>query len=159
MYLSPLASYMFRLSHPHYVIFSVLLILPHFYVQILSSLSCVKTHISVVPLRCETEFQTYKDQTHTHEGVSRSFRTDSIAKYTLTLINTRWETTQRVMAANLIRLTHKIAMQPHLVAESCTICSSRSRRPVRKLLVTPLYLHTLCYITDIFLSGDLLCVL
>jgi len=25
------------------------------------------------------------------------------------------------------------------VAESCTICSSRSRRPVRKLLVTPSY--------------------
>jgi len=28
-------------------------------------------------------------------------------------------------------------MQGHLVAESCTICGSRSRRPVRKLLVTP----------------------
>jgi hypothetical protein len=27
--------------------------------------------------------------------------------------------------------THKIAIQLHLVAESCTICSSRSRRPVR----------------------------
>jgi hypothetical protein len=45
------------------------------------------------------------------------------------------------MAANLTRLTHKIAIQLHLVAESCTICSSRSRRPVRKLLDT-LSTHT-----------------
>jgi hypothetical protein len=30
------------------------------------------------------------------------------------------------MAAELTRLTHKIAMQLHLVAESCTICSSGS---------------------------------
>jgi hypothetical protein len=30
------------------------------------------------------------------------------------------------MAAKLVRLTHKIAIQLHLVAESCTICSSRS---------------------------------
>jgi hypothetical protein len=42
------------------------------------------------------------------------------------------------MAANLTRLTHKIAIQLHLVAESCsTICSSSSRRPFRKLLDTP----------------------
>jgi hypothetical protein len=40
------------------------------------------------------------------------------------------------MAAKLTILTHKIAIQLHLVAESCTICSSRSRRPVRKRLVT-----------------------
>jgi hypothetical protein len=38
------------------------------------------------------------------------------------------------MAAKLTRLTHKIAMQLHLVTENCTICSSRCRRPVRKLL-------------------------
>jgi hypothetical protein len=43
------------------------------------------------------------------------------------------------MAAKLTRLTHKIAIQLHLVAESCSICSSRSRRPVRKLLYTPSY--------------------
>jgi hypothetical protein len=43
------------------------------------------------------------------------------------------------MAAKLTRLTHEIAIQLHLVAESCTICSSRSRRPVRKLLDTPSY--------------------
>jgi hypothetical protein len=41
--------------------------------------------------------------------------------------------------AKLTRLTHKIAIQLHLVAESCTICGSRSRRPVRKLLDTPSY--------------------
>jgi hypothetical protein len=43
------------------------------------------------------------------------------------------------MAAKLIRLTHKIAIQLLLVAESCTICSSPSRRPVRKLLDTRIY--------------------
>jgi hypothetical protein len=53
--------------------------------------------------------------------------------------NTCWEATPRVMAARLTRLTHKIAIQLHLVAESCIFCSSRSRRPVRKLLDTPLY--------------------
>jgi hypothetical protein len=45
------------------------------------------------------------------------------------------------MVAKLARLTHKIAIQLHLVAESCTICSSHSRRPVRKLLYTPSYTH------------------
>jgi hypothetical protein len=43
------------------------------------------------------------------------------------------------MVAKLPRLSHKIVIQLYLVAESCTICSSRSRRPVRKLLDTPLY--------------------
>jgi hypothetical protein len=43
------------------------------------------------------------------------------------------------MATELTRLTHRIAIQLHLVAESCTIYSSRSRRPVRKLLDTPSY--------------------
>jgi len=43
------------------------------------------------------------------------------------------------MAAKLTRLTHKIAIQLHVVAGSCTICSSRSRRTVRKLLDTPSY--------------------
>jgi hypothetical protein len=65
----------------------------------------------------------------------------SITKYTLTTINTRWEATERVMAAKLNRLTHKIVMQLHLVAKSCIICSSRSRRPVRKLLYTPSYIR------------------
>jgi hypothetical protein len=44
------------------------------------------------------------------------------------------------MAEKLTRLTHKIAIQLHLVAESCTICSYCSRRPVRKLLDTPSYI-------------------
>jgi len=43
------------------------------------------------------------------------------------------------MAAKLTRLTHKIAIYLHVVAESCTICSSRSWRPVRKILDTPSY--------------------
>jgi len=43
------------------------------------------------------------------------------------------------LVAELTRLTHKIAIQQHLMVESCTICSSRSRRPVRKLLITPSY--------------------
>jgi hypothetical protein len=39
------------------------------------------------------------------------------------------------MAVKLTGLNHKVATQLRLVAESCTICSSRSsRRPVRKLL-------------------------
>jgi hypothetical protein len=77
-----------------------------------------------------------------YECVSKSFRTWSITKYTLITINTRWEATQRVMAAKLTRLSDKIVIQLHLLAESCTICSSRSRRPVRKLLDTPSYVIT-----------------
>jgi hypothetical protein len=42
-----------------------------------------------------------------YEGVSKSFRTESITKYVLTTINTRLEATQRVMAAKLTRLSHK----------------------------------------------------
>jgi hypothetical protein len=78
----------------------------------------------------------YWDSTLIYEGVSKSFRTESITKYTLTTINTRWEATQSAKAAILTRLTHKIAIQLHLVAESYTFCSSRSRLPVRKLLDT-----------------------
>jgi len=47
------------------------------------------------------------------------------------------------MTAKLTRLTHKIAMQLHLLAESCMIRSSRSRRPVWKLLDTPSYMHSM----------------
>jgi len=42
-----------------------------------------------------------------------------------------------VIAAVLTRLTHKTVIQLHLMAEYCTIFSSRSRRPVRKLLIHP----------------------
>jgi len=45
----------------------------------------------------------------------------------------------KVSAAKLTRLTHKIAIQLLLGAESCAICSSRSRRPVQKLLDSPSY--------------------
>jgi hypothetical protein len=76
---------------------------------------------------------TWKVSMGKYEGVSKSFRTESVIKYMLTTINTHWEATQRVMVAKLTRLTHKIVMQLHLVAESCSICSSRSRRLVRKL--------------------------
>jgi hypothetical protein len=70
-----------------------------------------------------------------YEGVSKSFRTESITKYTLTTINNCWEAKQRIMAAKHSRLTHKIALQLHLMAECSAIYSFRSRRPVRKLLV------------------------
>jgi hypothetical protein len=80
-----------------------------------------------------------RSQVCSYEGVPKSFRTESITKYTLTNMNTRWDVTQRVMAAKLIRRTHKIAIYLHLVAESCTIFSSRSRSPVRKRLDTLSY--------------------
>jgi hypothetical protein len=41
------------------------------------------------------------------------------------------------MAAKVTKLTHKIAIKLHLVAQGCTIFSSRAKRPVRKLLDTP----------------------
>jgi hypothetical protein len=44
------------------------------------------------------------------------FRTESITKYAPATINTRWEATQRDMAAKLTRLAHKIAIQLHLMA-------------------------------------------
>jgi len=46
------------------------------------------------------------------------------------------------MAAKLTRLTHKIAKQLRLVAESSIICSSSFRRPVWKLLDTPSYTYS-----------------
>jgi len=46
------------------------------------------------------------------------------------------------MAAKLTRVTHNIAIQLHLVVESCTICSSHSRRPIWKHLDTPSYLQS-----------------
>jgi hypothetical protein len=52
------------------------------------------------------------------------------------------------MEEKLTRLTHEIAIQLHLVAESFTICGSRSRRPVRKLLDTTSYLYIVIIIED-----------
>jgi hypothetical protein len=60
------------------------------------------------------------------------------------------------MAAKLTRLTHKIAIQLHLVAESCTICSSRSTRPVRKLLVTASFVNQCSVRIDTVFKWNLL---
>jgi hypothetical protein len=49
------------------------------------------------------------------------------------------------MAAKLTKLTHKIAIQMHVVAKTCTICSTRSGRPVRELLDTASYLFLFLY--------------
>jgi hypothetical protein len=78
-----------------------------------------------------------------YDCVSKSFRTESINAYTLTFGITHWGAARKFMAAKLTRLTHK-AIQLHLVVESCTICSSRFRRPVRKLLDTPATSHLWC---------------
>jgi len=45
------------------------------------------------------------------------------------------------MVAKLTILTKKLAIQLHVVAENCTLCSSRSRRSVRKVLDTPSYVN------------------
>jgi hypothetical protein len=93
-----------------------------------------------------------------YESVSRSFRTESVTKYTLTFGITRWEAIQRVVVAKLTTLTHKIAIQLHLVAEICTTCSSRSRWPVRKLLDTPSYIKVLWNIKQTVVHQEYLSV-
>jgi len=70
-----------------------------------------------------------------YEGVSKSFRTEAITKWIT--INNSWEATQKVMTAKLTRLIHKKRIQLYPVAESCTVCSSRYRRPVWKFSDTP----------------------
>jgi len=87
-----------------------------------------------------------------YKCVSRSFQTELITKSTTT---TCWEATQRVTVAKLTRLTHKIATQLHVVADSCSNCSSHSRQPVRKLLYTPTYTIS----TYFFLTQRQLCCL
>jgi hypothetical protein len=87
-------------------------------------------------ISCDKIHKKRKDNSQSIGGVCKSFRTEKITKYMLTFGITPWEATQRVMAVKLTRLTHKMAIQLHLVAEICTICSSRSRRPFRKLLDT-----------------------
>jgi hypothetical protein len=54
------------------------------------------------------------------------------------------------MAGKLSRLTHKITLQLHLVAESHTICSSCSRQPVQKLLDTPSYVNLFIILYGIY---------
>jgi len=63
------------------------------------------------------------------------------------------------MAAKLTRLTYKMAVKPHLVVQSCTICSSRSRRQVRKLLDAPSYIFFSCHGLTLLASVFLLKVL
>jgi len=53
-----------------------------------------------------------------------------------------------VIEAKLIRLTNKIAIQLYLMAESCTVCSSRARRPVWKLWIHPRIRHTDSYVPE-----------
>jgi hypothetical protein len=91
------------------------------------------------------------DAFRTYEVASKSFRTESITKYTLTFGITRCcPPFQRVMAAKLTGLTHKIAIQLHLVTESCTICSPRSWRPVWKLLDTPSHSFRYSFGPDVY---------
>jgi hypothetical protein len=45
------------------------------------------------------------------------------------------------MVTKLTRVTHKIVIQLHLMADSYIIYSFRSRRPARKLSDTPSYVH------------------
>jgi hypothetical protein len=59
--------------------------------------------------------------------------------------------------AKLTRLTHKIAIQLHQVAESCIICISRSRQPVLKLLDTLLYAHQSGIFNNLSLLGFMKC--
>jgi len=54
--------------------------------------------------------------------------------------------------AKLTTLTHKIAIQLCLVTESCTISSSRSRRPVREILDTTSYLLRGCVALGVLLT-------
>jgi hypothetical protein len=58
------------------------------------------------------------------------------------------------MAAKLIRLTYKIAIQLHLVAKSCTICSSRSKWLVRKLLDTPWHYRSISFCQGVFFFSN-----
>jgi hypothetical protein len=88
---------------------------------------------SAVRLYSHTFRYTIKRVTGDIRRCIKTFRDWVTTKYMLTFGITRWEATQRVMAAKLTRLTHKIAIQLHLVAENCTICISRSRWPARKL--------------------------
>jgi len=76
----------------------------------------------------------------------------------LTITNTHSEVTQRGTAAKLTILTQKIATQLHLVADSCTICSSQSRRPVQKHSDTPSYIIKACTLENINSNCSNMCI-
>jgi hypothetical protein len=120
-------------------------------------------HPTLVSMFVYCRHKSVVDSRDIYKIVSKSFRTESITKWTTT-INTRWKATQRVMAAKLNRLTHKIAIRLHLVVESCIIYSSHSRRPVgnfwihpRMLLLTML-INSTCIVPRKGLNYFLLCV-
>jgi hypothetical protein len=117
---------------------------------IASSIIYLRSCLSVqLPLARIVAYLAGSDYT-TYDGVSKSFRTGSMTKYPLTFGITHCEATERVMVAKLTRLTHRIAIQMHLVAESCTMSRSRSRRPVRKLLDTPSYIDLFCFVLGLY---------
>jgi len=62
------------------------------------------------------------------------------------------------MAAKLTRLTHKIAIQLQLVAESSTVCSSHSRPSVRKLLDARSYIvyYITLFLLELLIAGYLI---
>jgi hypothetical protein len=80
----------------------------------LKSILIVSSQPHVMPSQRILPFIYSTKTIHAYEGVSKSFRTQSITKQTT--INTHWEATQGVLEAKLTRLTHKIAIQLHLVA-------------------------------------------
>jgi len=77
------------------------------------------------------------DMTTRNDGVSKSFRTESITNHQQQILVEK----RHKGPVKLTTPTDKIALQLHVVAESCTVCNSHSRRPVRKLLDTPSYLN------------------
>jgi hypothetical protein len=68
----------------------------------------------------------------------------------LTTINTRWEATQKFMVVKLTTLTHQIAIQLHLVAESWTIFICRSRWPSGNFWIHPFMILKQFYPPSIF---------
>jgi hypothetical protein len=91
-----------------------------------SVLHCTHTHTHTHTRGCIQKFQ---------DNVDKEINNNNNNKHSL-------RSNTNCYSDKLTRLTHKIAIELHLVAESCTICSSRSRRPVRKLFVTPSYMST-----------------
>jgi hypothetical protein len=83
---------------------------------------CVGEHEGKRPFERSRFTCRWENNIRMYEGVSKSFRTESSTKWAK--INTRWEATQKAMAVKLTKLAHRIVIQLHLVAESCTICSS-----------------------------------
>jgi len=63
--------------------------------------------------------------------------------------------TQMIMAAKVTRLTHKIAIQLHPVAENCTVSSSGSMRPIQKILDTCSYIAHFSSIQEFLVNFSL----